>query len=356
MLLVEGVRNVTIAGGTVVGERAAHRGDSGEHGMGIAIYNSADVTVRGVTVRDCWGDGIYIGGRGFDGRSTNVRIEQCLCDGNRRQGLSIAAVDRCTVTGGRFVNTRGIMPAAGIDIEPNYGNVGGLTRPKDGATNIVIEGAECSDNQGHGLTVSQVHTRGVRIARLVAQRNGMSGISCGYPGSDIVLDSPDCRDNGDNGIEIFGDPAYVTRQLRVLNSTCTGNRKNGIRVAFNVDGFTVSGGTVANNGENGIVLDGTGSSACDNGVIENVRIAGNSQRASGAYDNLLIGPRCRRIVVQGNDIEQGAGARKPRYGINVVSNAAATVVDNDLRGAGAAGAARGLAQARVVARNNAGTS
>lgn len=356
ILLLENVRNVLIEGGTIVGDRASHESPTGEHGMGVGIYGSAGVTLRGVTVRDCWGDGIYVGGRGFEGRSSNVRIEHCTCDGNRRQGLTISAVAGCTVVGGRFVRTRGTLPASGIDIEPNYGVLLGVKRPKPGATDIVIDGAECSDNEGHGLTLSQVHTRGVRIVNVVAKDNGMCGISCGYPGGGISIEDVQCDGNGAHGIEIFGDKAYVTKGIEVSQPTCTGNRGSGISVRLNVDGFSIVGGTVANNGENGIVCDGTGGSVCDDGVIQRVHVHSNSQRSPARYDNILIGPLCHRIRVENNVIDEGTGGRKPRYGINVVSDGPVVIAGNDLRRGGIAGPTHGLEKRSVVVRDNAGLS
>lgn len=352
VLSIEKVRDVSISGGVVVGERTAHLGRDGEHGMGIGIYDSTDVVLRNITVKDCWGDGIYVGGRGFEGRSERIRIENCRTENNRRQGLTISAVDICTVAGGRFAGTNGIAPAAGIDIEPNHGEIWGISKRKAGVSRVVIAGVECSGNEGHGITVSQVHTRDVEIRDAVAQRNGMSGISCGYPGSDVRIIAPDCRDNGDHGIEVFGDPAYITRGIRIERPICVANRKAGIFVRRNVEEFIIFGGTVAENGEHGIACDGTGGSTCGDGVIERVAIRANSQAASAGFDNVYIGPQCRRIRVSGNTISSGTKARKPRYGVNVAAGKDIVIANNDLRAAGSRANVSGLDRPGVAWQAN----
>jgi hypothetical protein len=346
VLLIENVRDVTVLGGTILGERSSHRGETGEHGMGIGIFGSQNVIIRQTTVRDCWGDGIYVGGRGFEGQSRDVRIENCVCDGNRRQGLTIAAVENCTVVGGKFVNTKGTLPASGIDIEPN--------RDKPGAQNIVIEGAVCSDNEGHGLTLSQVHTHQVRVTGLVANRNGMSGISAGYPGSDVIIDTAECQENGEHGIHIFGAPTYVSKHIEIRRPTCSKNGLNGILIGPNVDGFSVDEGLISLNGEHGLVCDGTGGRLCDDGALRNNRIHSNSQRSDRSFDNLLIGPQCDRIRIEDNDIEQGNQGRRPRFGLHIATDGQVIVERNDLRAAGAAKNAQGFDRSSVTARGNSG--
>jgi hypothetical protein len=341
ILLLDAVANVTIEGGELRGERALHRGTKGEHGMGLAIYDCRKVTVRNMTARDCWGDGFYVSGRGMAGRSQDIAIENCIAENNRRQGMTIAAVDRCRVTGGSYRKTSGIAPAAGIDIEPNVAVVAGIQRPKAGATNVILDGVDCSDNAGAGITVSQVHTANVRILNAVAHRNGESGIVCGYVGHDVEIAGADCRDNAWEGIHIAGDKAYTTRQIHVSSPRCSGNGRNGILFGLNVDGFSVIGGTVSDNGHNGILCDGTGGSVCDNGEIRGVLVEANSQAQDAAYDNIRIGALCHDLTIADNTCRAGQSGRRPAYGIRVTANEPMAITGNDLQGGGARGAARG---------------
>jgi hypothetical protein len=76
IIKIWGVRNVTVLGGTVQGERSEHivspdnipdpntaesyLNHPGESGFGVDIRNSANVTIERVTARDCWGDGFLV--------------------------------------------------------------------------------------------------------------------------------------------------------------------------------------------------------------------------------------------------------------------------------------------------------
>src|SRR5690606_6190346 len=67
--------------------------------------------------RDCWGDGIYLG------RTTrvneNIKISGGVIDNNRRNGISIVAVNGLIIENIVVSNTNGVSPQVGIDFEPN---------------------------------------------------------------------------------------------------------------------------------------------------------------------------------------------------------------------------------------------
>ena len=108
-------RNVRIQGkGNIVGDRWCHKGKEGEWGMGIRLHGATDVTVNGLTIADCWGDCIYIGGN-----SESIKISSCVLRGSRRQGISITKADGVTISNCHIANISGTMPQYAIDIEPN---------------------------------------------------------------------------------------------------------------------------------------------------------------------------------------------------------------------------------------------
>jgi len=110
-------RNVKIHGkGSIIGDRHEHTGNEGEWGIGIRLKGSSNVTICGLTIADCWGDCIYIGGG-----SKNTRISDCLLRGSRRQGISITRADGVTISNCRIANISGTNPQYAIDIEPNKG-------------------------------------------------------------------------------------------------------------------------------------------------------------------------------------------------------------------------------------------
>ncbi len=100
--------------GSIVGDKSKHTGHEGEWGMGIRLHGSRNVTVSGLTIADCWGDCIYIGGG-----SKNTQISNCQLRGSRRQGISITKADGVTVSNCKISNISGTNPQYAIDIEPN---------------------------------------------------------------------------------------------------------------------------------------------------------------------------------------------------------------------------------------------
>lgn len=108
-------KNIIIKGkGTIVGDKHTHTGQKGEWGMGINLDRAHHVTINGLTVKDCWGDCIYVGGE-----SSDVRIENCLLDHGRRQGISITSADGVTIKNCTITNVGGTAPEYAIDVEPN---------------------------------------------------------------------------------------------------------------------------------------------------------------------------------------------------------------------------------------------
>ncbi|MBO4906887.1 MAG: right-handed parallel beta-helix repeat-containing protein [Bacteroidaceae bacterium] len=108
-------RNVFIHGnGRIIGDRWTHQGKDGEWGMGIRLHGANDVTLEGLTISDCWGDCIYIGGK-----TERVTIDGCVLRGSRRQGISITNANCVTVSDCRIANISGTNPQYAIDIEPN---------------------------------------------------------------------------------------------------------------------------------------------------------------------------------------------------------------------------------------------
>jgi len=114
IILVKG-KNVNIHGkGSIVGDRATHKGEEGEWGMGIRLHNATNVNLKDLTIADCWGDCIYIGGK-----TERVKIENCELTGSRRQGISITNGNDITISDCHIADISGTMPQYAIDIEPN---------------------------------------------------------------------------------------------------------------------------------------------------------------------------------------------------------------------------------------------
>lgn len=108
VFMLRGVENVLIKGGNIVGERQTHNYDSVHYrttddGFGIQMIGASHVTIDGVTISDCWGDGITIG-RGYSGETWEAYpdcedITICNCDISQcnRHGLSPTRVNNLLV-------------------------------------------------------------------------------------------------------------------------------------------------------------------------------------------------------------------------------------------------------------------
>ncbi len=115
--------DVEISGGTIIGELRA-TGKDGESGMGIRIQNAQNVYIHDVDIKECRGDGIYIGGNGKG--STNVNIIDCTIADCSRNCLGIVSahnvyVDNCKISGAGSL-FGGKAPRACILIEKNSGD------------------------------------------------------------------------------------------------------------------------------------------------------------------------------------------------------------------------------------------
>lgn len=133
--------NIHIRGnGTLNGDKPSHTGTAGEWGMGVDFKGSINSTIEGLTIQDCWGDCIYVGGC-----SKNVLIENCKLNNGRRQGISITSADGVTIRNCMITNISGTDPQYAIDIEPNR---------RDSVDNIVIEKVVVTGCEG-GIAVSR---------------------------------------------------------------------------------------------------------------------------------------------------------------------------------------------------------
>ena len=131
--------NIEINGnGIIVGDKHCHRGSTGEWGMGVKISNCKNVQLKGITIKDCWGDCVYI-----NKHSKNIVIDSCFLDHGRRQGISIIDVEGMSIKNCRITNVSGTNPQFGIDIEPNRG---------DYVDNVDIINVEIENCEG-GITI-----------------------------------------------------------------------------------------------------------------------------------------------------------------------------------------------------------
>ncbi|WP_018626223.1 right-handed parallel beta-helix repeat-containing protein [Niabella aurantiaca] len=164
VILVDTAHAVKIMGGMIIGERDIHLGGTCpgkcEQGYGIAIKGSNNVKVTRTHITKCWGDGMIVSGSPT-AASTNVTLKRVVCDGNRRQGMSIFRVNGLVIDSCAFLNTAGTAPQDGIDIEPD----------KDTAQNITITNCEFGYNAGNGIEMNAKLTTTAVIKDITVQYN-----------------------------------------------------------------------------------------------------------------------------------------------------------------------------------------
>ena len=112
---------ISISGdGSVIGDKDSHISTEGEWGMGLRFHEASNSSVSGLTIKDCWGDCIYVGGN-----SKNIIIKNCTLDNGRRQGISLTKADSVTIKKCLITNIGGTKPEFAIDVEPNRGDTVG---------------------------------------------------------------------------------------------------------------------------------------------------------------------------------------------------------------------------------------
>jgi len=118
---------------------------------GVGLWDCSDVVLRGLTVTETGGDGLYLGASS-SGFNKNVLVEDCNFDANYRQGISVISAEDLTIRNCKLTNTSGTAPQAGIDYEPN--NAG------QRLVNCVLENCVMSGNKGGGLDIYAVNLNG----------------------------------------------------------------------------------------------------------------------------------------------------------------------------------------------------
>lgn len=251
ILDLSGVTNVTITGGSFVGDRNSHLSKSGEWGTGIYISsNSKNINIKGSTFEEFWGDGIYIGG---DIPPNDISIDNVICTNNMRSGISITNVTNLTISNSAFVNTDGKEPEAGINIEPNA---------QETCKNIIISGTKCSDNAGNGINLlgNKGSIKNIMILDTESCRNtdGIYMDNC----ENITIKSSKITENKFYGLNFARDVVngkfsnmVVSKNASIGASLVTSSQTKGLKnLVFNKCTF-LNNGTSQPNKNDGIRID-----------------------------------------------------------------------------------------------------
>lgn len=192
--------DVAIVGGTIEGERNEHRGTLGEGGMGIMIGNSSHVYVKNVTMKDNWGDGLYI----VIG-ATDVHACYDTMIHNRRNNASIVGGDHITLSHDNFINATAEILGAGVDIEPN----GSKTYIK-GVSDVTVSDSISYGNAGDGLAIYGFFNpvNNITFRNNTVMNSGKMGIRANYAQNVVLAGNTVVNSNltrGDYNYDIFVD-------------------------------------------------------------------------------------------------------------------------------------------------------
>ena len=157
--------NINISGnGGIIGDKHTHLATDGEWGMGIRFHGAKNASVKGITIKDCWGDCIYVGGN-----SKNVTIENCWMDHGRRQGISVTKADGVSIKKCKISNVSGTNPQYAIDLEPNA---------NDTVNHILIENVEVIDCEGGFMaTIGKRNVEKKNIGKVQIRNCNVSALS-----------------------------------------------------------------------------------------------------------------------------------------------------------------------------------
>jgi hypothetical protein len=209
MILLQNVSNVTLVGGTLIGERAIHTGVGGEWGMGVNIISSSNIYVGGMTVKDAWGDGFYVGGDPVS--SQGITLDGVIADHARRQGVSITNANGVLIKNSAFINTNGTAPSSGIDLEPN--------NTAQSVVNVQILSSQFLNNAGTGITATGWFNHFVGGANILIDGNTIRGNGYSADGS-LIYDS--------------GVFAIYTQNVTISNNNIF-SPKRGVNVEFTTE-------------------------------------------------------------------------------------------------------------------------
>lgn len=145
VLKVYDVQDVQIYNAVIEGDKLEHLGKSGEWAAGIGLRNAENVILKYGSIKNTWGDGIFIGSES-GGVSRNISLSYFNIDNARRNGLSITSGNGVNVDYLMISNTTGTAPSCGVDIEPSLYS--------EELQNIVLSNINSFNNATAGLAIN----------------------------------------------------------------------------------------------------------------------------------------------------------------------------------------------------------
>ncbi len=157
----------------------------GEWRMGLSFMGCSNVEVTDLTIANSGGDGIYIDGYKALRYSENIRINNVVSTNNKRQGISIISAKDVWVKNSVFTKTKGTLPEAGLDIEPD--------KDTDVVINVNFEHCSFTNNYHSGIVLGLDNltdkSEPVSINFIDCYLSMNHDISNRYPKAEIIVSS-----------------------------------------------------------------------------------------------------------------------------------------------------------------------
>ena len=343
VVMLDDVDNVVITGGTIMGDKSTHTGATGEHGHCIHIEGGSDnILIDSVILKDAWGDGVYVSD------SSNVKIENCYIDGNRRQGISITYCDGFQISNNTIKNTSGTAPQSGIDLEPN-------------SESLVKNGVICNNtiinNAGDGIDVvdnyyaSSKHIENITISDNIISEavriiflSGVEGIiisnnhlfnstshiialtRCNH----CVIDSNTFKESGSANIYLEYSNSNIITNNEILGQKTT-STNHSVSLSRS-SGNLVKNNLITGSRRSGINLSGQNSADSPTQNVENIidgnRVYNNSLNTPNSDNNIVISNYAKRNVISNNNMLGGTGCKYNIYFNDALSQSENMVIGN----------------------------
>ncbi len=180
ILRIHQKQNIKIYSPRIEGDRNNHLNSKGEWGMGISIVSSTNIEIINPQIKNCWGDGIYLG-QDKKEVNKNIKIKHGLIDNNRRNGISVISADGLEISDIILSNTNGTSPESGLDFEPNNNN--------EELKNITVKNIYTFNNKTNGIVFYLARLRGNKQKNVSIEINNhkdkYSLISLGYSSTEV---------------------------------------------------------------------------------------------------------------------------------------------------------------------------
>lgn len=214
ILLCFNKHNIEIIGnGKIVGDKDTHtyEGESThEWGYGISLKSCYNISIKGIEIYGCTGDGLYINKplRDVD-TVNNYNVSNIIIHDCRRNGITIESANNINISDFRIYNINGIAPKSGICLEPTI----------DSCVDINIKNGEIYDCTygiiGHCTNVSSI--KNININNVYIHGNTTNNIrivktikivfqNCRFEGKGDAVEPSSSPDEGkDSNIYVRND-------------------------------------------------------------------------------------------------------------------------------------------------------